>query len=74
MIILLILTIFCIYKILTTDVPEKKLKFIFLAILIDLAWIYFSLQEHNYLRAIVWFLISLIDLRAYKNLENEIRD
>jgi len=73
-IILLILTTFCVYKVVTADIPEKKLKFIFLSILVDLAWIYLSLQEHHYGWAIIWFFISLIDLRAYKTLQDEIRD
>lgn len=64
---LLILTIIFGYLAIKTENTQNKLRFISISILIDLAWFAVSLFQHDYIWAFLWFLISLLDLRAYKN-------
>ena len=70
--ILLILTILFSYLNIKDETLERKLMFITISIFIDLAWFGVSLFQYNYIWAFLWFLISLLDLRAYKNIKNEI--
>ena len=70
--ILLILTILFSYLNIKAETLERKLMFITISIFIDLAWFGVSLFQYNYIWAFLWFLISLLDLRAYKNIKNEI--
>jgi hypothetical protein len=70
--ILLILTILFSYLNIKAETLERKLMFITISIFIDLAWFGVSLFQYNYIWAFLWFLISLLDLRAYKNTKNEI--
>lgn len=68
--ILLILTLTSGYLTITAETLEKKLNYVIFSILVDLAWFAWNLAEHQYLWASIWIFISLLDLRAYKNIKD----
>jgi hypothetical protein len=67
-IILLALTIWCGYKLVTS---ENKLLYSTLVLLIDGAWIAYNLYTHSYIYAAFWVVLLLFDTRTYQRYKNE---
>ena len=70
--ILLILTITFGWLSIKENNLKKKLTYIGISILIDLTWLSVDLYQHEYFWAALWVVISFLDLRTFKNIQDAI--
>lgn len=70
--ILLILTFTFGYLSVTEQNLNKKLIYVGISVLIDLTWFCVDLYQHEYFWAVIWILISLLDSRTFKNIQDAI--